>query len=148
MNGPMHIQWEAFGAYLREDINYTGTYIEAGYFLTGEHRGYKTSSMTFNRVKPFTNFFSVRTADGVCRGPGAWQVVGRFSYLDLSDGEAFSTAGSEHGRLNTFGLGLNWYLNPNMRVMANYVYNDVERTKNAVGDFNNYASGVRFQIDW
>ena len=154
MNGPLHVMAEGFSAFLREDVNYNGAYIEAGYFLTGEHRGYKKSSGSWDRVKPFTNFFSVRTQDGVCRGMGAWQVVARYSYLDLSDGAGDADITGNFGELNTFGLGLNWYLNPNMRVMANYVYNDVDRIfanggdAGAVGSFNNYASGLRFQVDW
>jgi len=85
--------------------------VQVSYFLTGEHRPYKTSSGTFSRVKPLKNY----TRDG---GPGAWEVAGRFSYLTLNDGHV------RGGRVKDVTLGLNWYLNPNVRTMWNYVWSD------------------------
>ena len=159
MNGPFYVQTEGFAALLKQSVTYTGFYAEVGYFLTGEHRGYKKSNMAFDRVKPFTNFFSVRTEDGICRGWGAWEVVARYSYIDLDDPDANPFLNANQavtGELNSFGFGVNWYLNSHSRVMFNWVYNDVDRafigtgvnvTQSEVSASNN-ASGIRFQIDW
>ncbi len=111
--GPFHAQAEfmadAIDSQVGDDPLYHGFYISGGYFLTGEHRPYSKSSGTFDRVKPLKNY----RQDG---GWGAWEVTGRYSYLDLNDGRF------NGGRLQNVGLGLNWYLNPNVRVMWNYIH--------------------------
>lgn len=84
-------------------------YVEGLYFLTGEHREYERKQGVFGRVKPHENF-------GWCKGIGAWQVGARYSLTDLRD------SGIDGGRLQDVTLGLNWYLNPNMKIQTNYVY--------------------------
>jgi phosphate-selective porin OprO/OprP len=102
-----------------EDPSFQGAYVYASYFLTGEHRAYKTSAAAFDRVKPKKNFGA--------GGPGAWEVGLRYSYLGLNDGEI------EGGELSDFTVGLNWYLNPNTRFMLNYVHADLDGVGNADG---------------
>ena len=51
---------------------------------------------------------------------GAWEAALRYSYLDLNDDDI-------HGhRVSDLTAGLNWYLNPNVRISCNYVYSDVQ----------------------
>lgn len=110
------------------DRNFDGWYVYGSYFLTGEHRVYKTGA--FDRVKPLRNF------DG--NGSwGAWEVGARYSYLDLNDGN--DTRG---GILGDFTLGINWYLNPNVRFMFNYVLADAKSR----GEAN--IIETRFQADF
>ena len=53
--------------------SFWGGYIEAGYFITGETRGYKNGTWDRTKVlKPFSK-----------GGMGAFQVIGRVDYLDL-----------------------------------------------------------------
>ena len=53
--------------------SFWGGYVEAGYFLTGETRGYKAGAWDRTKVlKPFSK-----------GGFGAVQVIGRVDYLDL-----------------------------------------------------------------
>jgi phosphate-selective porin OprO and OprP len=117
VHGPFSIQSELIHACINGesafvgDPNFWGGYIQASYFLTGEHRPYSKGSGTFGRVRPLRNF----REDG---GWGAWEVAGRVSHIDLNDGNI------RGGRLNDFTLGLNWYLNPSVRTMWNYVYSD------------------------
>jgi phosphate-selective porin OprO/OprP len=106
---------------------YWGGYVQVGYFLTGEHRPYKRTSGTFDRVRPHGNFFLVKNEDGgISRGVGAWEVIARYSYLDLhsngfSDDPSSSARTGGTGVLQGYTLGVNWYLNPNMKWMFNYV---------------------------
>ena len=86
-----------------------GWYAEALYFLTGEHREYEKKSGAFGRVVPHDNL-------GSKCGCGAWQVGARYSMANLSD------SGMDGGRADDVTLGLNWFLNPNMKIQSNYVY--------------------------
>ena len=63
-------------------------------------------------------------------------MAARYSYIDLD------RARINGDRLDDFTLGLNWYLNPNMRVMFNYVFADSEDR----GDANIFQ--MRFQVDF
>jgi phosphate-selective porin OprO/OprP len=95
------------------DVKFDGYYVQASYFLTGEHRSYKTSEGAFSRTKPRENYNSGG-------GPGAWEVKARYSKLDLSDSDITG------GKLDNITAGVNWYLNPNTRIMWDYVHADKE----------------------
>ena len=132
--GPFSVQ----GEYMRADVErsksssnptFDGFYVQGSYFLTGEHRKYSTSSGAFSRVKPKKNFRS----DG---GLGAWEIATRYSQIDLSDG------GLRGGRLKDITVGLNWHLNPNTRVMWNYVRGDLHGVGKTNGLF------MRLQVDF
>ena len=98
----------------RGDVDFSGYYVYASYFLTGEHRPYVRSTGTLGKVKPISNFRS----EG--HGWGAWEVGVRYSAINLNDGPI------EGGKLNDWTLGLNWHLNPNMRLLWNYVRADLD----------------------
>jgi phosphate-selective porin OprO/OprP len=125
--GPLSIQSELVytdvdGINGTPDVDLYGAYVYASYFLTGENRVYSRTSGAFKRVKPFTNFFCVRTADGnIQSGWGAWELAARYSYLDFT--KAYPVTNENlAGLLNDFTLGVNWYWNPHMRMMVNYVH--------------------------
>lgn len=132
--GPFSLQ----GEYMLADLDrkhssseptFDGFYVQGSYFLTGEHRKYKTSAGAFDRVKPKENF-------SYGDGPGAWEVAARYSQIDLSD------SGVSGGKLKDITVGLNWYLNPNMRIMWNYVRSDLDN----VGNADLFL--MRFQVDF
>ena len=118
VNGPVSLQ----GEYIKTDVNriggsdvtFDGYYIQASYFLTGEHRSYKTSEAAFSRTRPKKNYSSGG-------GRGAWEVNARYSELDLNDG------GITGGELDNITAGLNWYLNPNTKIMWDYIHADKDR---------------------
>lgn len=97
------------------DPTFKSSYLRAGIFLSGDSRKFKRSSAAYDRVLPVSNFLTT----GDERGWGAWEVVAQFSTLDLSDE---SVAG---GELTNFSVGLNWYLNPNTRIMLDYVTSEI-----------------------
>lgn len=123
------------------DVTFDGGYIQASYFLTGEHIPWERSTGTIGRIKPFQNFFSVRDCDGCKqRGWGAWQVATRYSTIDLTDGDIIGGVG------NAWTFGLNWYWNPYARVQMNYSIGDIDRAPVGQGDYS--IIGVRMMVDF
>ena len=102
---------------------YQGGYVTAGYFLTGENRQYNRSNGAWDRQLVNEYAFLVDGDQGMMFGRGAWQVLGRYSYLDLED------KGINGGIINEGTVGLNWFLNPNAKIQFNYdlAYRDVTR---------------------
>jgi phosphate-selective porin OprO/OprP len=133
VNGPFSLQSEYITAdatrFTGSDVRFDGYYVQASYFLTGEHRSYKKSEAAFSRIKPKKNYKS----GGGC---GAWEVKARYSELDLNDGNITG------GELDNVTAGLNWYLNPNTKIMWDYVHADRER----IGQADMFM--VRFQFDF
>jgi phosphate-selective porin OprO/OprP len=146
--GPLSVQAEYFNVWVpRTGIGtayLNGAYAYVSYFLTGENRNYSRTKGTFDRVRPFTNFFRVRTNDGVETGWGAWEVGYRYSYIDLVDLDA----GVNGGIANDHTLGVNWYMNPHTRLMFNYVlcHSTNDYGVKPLTDMSVYE--MRFQIDF
>jgi phosphate-selective porin OprO/OprP len=114
----------------RGNLNYWGVYGQAGYFLTGENRGYDRRLGRYAGVKPNENFFCVKGEDdGVHSGSGAWELIYRYSFIDLNDKNV------NGGLLGEHTVGVNWYLNPNFKIQLNAlaINRDV---KNSLGGFN------------
>jgi len=119
IHGPFSVQ----GEYIRADVrasrrdnaSFDGWYAYASYVLTGEHRRYRKRNPVFQSPTPRRNF-----GFGEEDGWGAWEVALRFSGIDLDDGRV------RGGSMRDVTAGLNWYLNPNMRIMLNYVHGDVK----------------------
>jgi len=104
VTGPFSVQAEYITASVDAansgDPDYDGYYVYASYFPWGGTRAYKNGA--FGRVKAF------RT----------WEFAVRYSSIDLND-----TGGGEQ---NNITLGANYYINPYLRLMGNYVLTDVE----------------------
>ena len=111
-----------------------GAYVQAGYFLTGESRGYKPSNGTFARLKPNNPW------DG-SGGKGAWEIAARWSSLDLNDS---MIAG---GTQNNLTLALNWYPNSATRLMFNWVHAEADIPLVGRGLGGDFAI-VRVQVDF
>ena len=133
--GPASIQGEYVFARVDtssgSDADLSGYYVQASYFVTGEHRHYSRSHGAFSRVKPAHSFIGKEGG-----GPGAIELALRYSSIDLTDG---SVTG---GELDDIAVGVNWHLNANTRVMANYVRADLD----SVGEADIFQT--RFQIDF
>jgi len=125
--GPFSIQSEYYVNFINRtehvDCKTQGAYVYVSYFLTGENRPYDRKRGYFSRVKPFENFFRVRGEDGnVFTGRGAWELKYRYSWLDAYDDGllGFQTCGDHT-------VGMNWYLNPYMRIMFEYIHSAIDR---------------------
>ncbi len=149
--GPAHAQAE----YVRSNINTPNGpdpdidtyYVQGGVVLTGESRPYDKADGDFGRIKPASPF------TGLGSGPGAWEVVGRYSVMDA---EEMANAASFNGNLpglaagdpanvaelNVFSAGINWYPVAHAKWMLNFVHAD----QDALGESNFLAT--RFQVDF
>jgi phosphate-selective porin OprO/OprP len=135
MYGPLSFQSEYAQAKAEGNNNYdfTAWYANVGYTLTGEHRSYKPTDGEFKRLKP-KNDFSLKNGTW-----GAWEVAARYDTLDLNDGNGATAI--EGGEGDRYTLALNWYLNYNFRIMADYskIYDikDGPITTNTGGEADN-----------
>lgn len=100
--GPAHVQAEYMlsqtdASNFSQSYNQSGFYLQGSYFLTGEKRKY--SKGRFGSVKPKHE-------------SGALEVVARYSYLDLRDGNLGAEA-------TVSTLGINYYWRKNIKAMLN-----------------------------
>ncbi len=90
--------------------DFDGYYVQASYFLTGENRPYDLNEGIFTRPIPLCNY------NWNTGGWGAWELVARFSNANLTSG------GITGGNENDVTAGINWYLNPNLKLQMNYIF--------------------------
>ena len=124
--------WSLQGEYQRTELSRTGTgatatdlsfdgwYVFGSWILTGESRGYKFEDGVFQNPKP-----SGVVGKG---GIGAWELLARYSNLDLFDSDlaacalpAVTNAGNFCGEEENITVGLNWYPTENLKFMANWI---------------------------
>jgi phosphate-selective porin OprO/OprP len=136
VNGPLSVQ----GEYVQSEIDnpdlvsnknldlISSYYGQVSYFLTGESRSYKSSLSGFGRVKPNNNYGE--------NGWGALEIAARFSAIKVQESEL----------LENITLGVNWYLNPNTRMMFNYVMGEMTNASGEMTSEN--AVMMRVQVDF
>jgi len=93
----------------RDTLTNTAWQVTSSWVLTGEDGGYR------GVVKPAHPF----TVDG--EGWGAFELVGRYGVLDIDD-DAFPVYANPllaPTLARSWGLGLNWYLNSNLKLVFN-----------------------------
>lgn len=132
MNGPFLVQAQqvtrSSDAPLLGDPEFAGMSVQAAWVLTGERQRYSLGAGTFGEVRPDRdNAF------------GAWEIAARYSTLDLQDGGVLG------GEQKNWTVGVNWYVNRNVRVSANYVDAKAEPNRFAVADNPSAVMG-RLQI--
>jgi phosphate-selective porin OprO/OprP len=100
-----------------------GSYGYASFFLTGEHRDYLTKDGVFGITHVRRPFFCMKGKGGFIRGPGAWELLARFDYLNFANSNIPLVNGLPPGQKLADGVfGVNWYLNDYARIMFNYVH--------------------------
>jgi len=120
---------------------FQGFYVQASAFLTGESRPYSRRDGIFGMVRPHHNFLWLRDGAQQHFGSGAWEVALRYSQVDLNHQNI------NGGNLRDLTIGLNWYLNPNCRVLWDYVliWRDVPGN---TSDGLTHVLGARFQLEF
>ena len=133
-------------------LNFNGGYVEASYSFGGR-RLYDPARGAYTGVIP-----DVPLAPG-SPGGGALEIAGRFSIVDLNSrylttstlGSAYTAPGVFTGGTTTygggeqtsFGVGLNWYPNLNMRFMLDYEHVVIDNPQVYGGP--NYRGAT---VDW
>jgi len=111
IKGRFSWQTEVLGSRVERDdaetLGFWGAYFHLSQFLTNDSRNYDQGSGTFINVVP-----NSPVGRG---GRGAFEVAFRASYTDLTDKDIVG------GRESNLSLGLNWYLNERLRLMANAI---------------------------
>jgi len=106
-------RWSAQAEYIHtdvertigQDVDFAGWHLQTGIFLTDDSLNYENGD--FGTPSP-----NKRVGAG---GIGAWELVARYSNLDLTDEDIFG------GEIDSLTLGVNWYPVPMLRFSANYI---------------------------
>lgn len=106
-------------------VEFSGHYILLSYFVTGESRVYDGGS--FGEVKPAS-------------ARGAWELVSRYSSIDLMDMQ-------QGTRANTALIGLNYYATSRVRLMLNVARAEVESSDpTESGNGNSVAFRAQYEF--
>ncbi len=133
--GPLLLGLEYFvqgvGATEQPDPLFHGGDLTVSWLLTGETRSYNTRGGYFLGITPERTVFE--------GGPGAWDAVLRFSFIDLDDG---AIRGGTFWRLTPM---VNWYLSDNIRLELAYGVGQLDRF-NTLGTTQFFQSRIQLQI--
>jgi phosphate-selective porin OprO/OprP len=120
------------------DPDFKGYYLQGSWVLTGESRRYNAVTGSFQNPRPMVPFSSQG-------GFGAWELAARYSRMNLNfeEGLAGTAAGADAvrgGEQQIWTVGVNWFPNPNFKIMVNYMLIDVDRL-NPAGPGNTQPFG-------
>jgi phosphate-selective porin OprO/OprP len=121
------------------ELTHSAWQVSAAYVLTGEDQ-------TFRAVTKPTSTF-VRGAPGI----GAWELVARAMEIDLDDAAfpVLANPATSASKATSYGVGVNWYINSNAKVMLNYFQTEFEG--GATGGLDREDEKVllgRFQVSY
>jgi phosphate-selective porin OprO/OprP len=127
--GRFSIQGEYVSATADRDVGpqvtFNGGYVAASWFVSGGQKRYSKSTGSFQAPR--------------IRGKsGAWEIAARYSTLDLQDQDISG------GKQSDITLGVNWYLNRQIRLMFNAVHAEASPNLGGVDESVDILQ-VRFQ---
>ena len=118
--GPLRIQAEFIATNVERiaarSLSFQGGYVYAAWVINGKAPRYVLESDTATEVGVFKRVIP-NTSQRVSRGgTGVFELTARYSAIDLTERDI------RGGRQQDVTAGVNWYPEPYMRVMANYVH--------------------------
>jgi len=121
----------AAGAQVADTPNFSGWYVEGSWVITGETKGY-TVSATNNEVGGFSTPGVSRPFSWSGDSWGAFELTARYSDTNLNwhathVATATTQAGINGGDERVFLVGLNWYLNRNVKLQLNDMFVNVDK---------------------
>jgi phosphate-selective porin OprO/OprP len=107
-------------------LQFNGWYAQGTWVLTGESRGYASSTAAFTSPKPRIPFSFESW------GPGAWEIAARYSDLNLNDragtlGSPVPSGGVRGGEQQILSIGLNWFPVPALKFELQFQNVHIER---------------------
>ena len=109
--------------------------VTLGYILTGERRSYSSKSASIGKFSPDKEFLN--------GGWGAFELLGRYSTLDLND--SANSVEIKGGEGEAISLGLLWVMSPGVQMMFDYSTTDLKNSANHVNQKINVAQ-VRMEM--
>lgn len=109
-----HIKSSAPETVDKRTKNFKGHYFQASYLLFGGKQTYDYWGGKFSQVERGQKW-------------GDLELALRYDYLDLNSKDIYGGSGE------TYGIGLNYYVNNNVKLMLNYQYNNNDRYANGKG---------------
>ena len=114
------------------DASFEGYYLQVAHLLMGGRHNYNKPEGEFTRITQGSD-------------KGDIELAFRYDYIDLNDFEAGIYGGSAEG----YTLGLNYYVNPNIKFVANYTYHNHDRFANGKGKlFVGHDADGNLTTDW
>lgn len=123
--------WENIKSPSTGNPTVNGGQVMAAWTLTGEVRPYNTVGGLFKDISPKRSVF-----DG---GPGAWEMVLRYSTVDLD------SKGINGGKFKRITPLMNWYLSDNIRWEFGYGFGRLDRF-DLKGNTHFFQSRIQFQL--
>jgi len=146
-----YYRWEVDRVGTILDPEFSGWYVEGEWIFTGENKRYQAAA-TSNNIAVFRSP-TVSSPWSLGGGDGAWSATARYSVIDLNFREDMVAAdgGVAGGEQAITNIGLNWYMNTNLKMQFEYALVDVARDS-APGmldggldaEFDIYQSRVQF----
>jgi len=133
--GPLLVGTEYY--FLKADAPASGNPLVNGgnvvmsWLPTGETRVYNTRGGYFNQISPLRPVFQ--------GGPGAWEIVTNFSYINLDSGAV------QGGKFWRFTPMVNWHLSDNVRLEMTYGYGSLDRF-GLVGKTQFFQTRIQLQL--
>jgi phosphate-selective porin OprO/OprP len=109
-----------------QNLTFKGYYANINYVLTGESRIFKECLGILGQVIPN-------------KESGAWEVSGRYSFLNLNDKDV--VGGTDH----SIGAAVTWYANKNIAVTGEYLKHHLKRN-GTLAKLNFDSVGARLQF--
>ena len=97
--------------------NFKGWYAQAGYLLFGGKQRYDANGGKYTKVERGRKWGDV-------------ELCGRYEFCDLNDGAVFG------GSAEAYTVGLNWWVNNNVKMQLNYQFNNNDRYANGKDKLN------------
>jgi phosphate-selective porin OprO/OprP len=129
-------------------VFFHGFHIDCGWFLTGEHRKYDSANGVLGAVKVDRPWIHCPSQHDRPHGWGAWELTARYAYLDFIDNDTPpGPSGQNVGiRLPQTTLGVNWYLNDNIRLMFNYNFDVPDESNTGTSEASTFST--RLGVWW
>ena len=119
------------------DHSFHGGDFVATWLPTGETRPYNAVNGAFKDIAPLKPVFS--------GGPGAWELVLRYSYTNLNSPNAIESKNVQGGTFARITPMVNWYLSENVRLEMAYGYGKLDRF-NLTGGTQFFQTRIQLQF--